>query len=615
MPAELAVEIDLEVIDRPPDRGDDLAVGSDRHHDQIQFAVDHDPALEQERVGSQPDQNLRAGHEFDRPGGPADVETGPEADAEPVEVEPVVATEVVQLLLLDHQVGEGFRVQGLRQQRHRHRIAAAALNAVGADPHEGILGRVGVREVPVEGDREFEHLGNLVAAAHAEHDGAVVHDHQSEDLQTRAGAPLLLGGRLRLLDQLGIDAQDHRRIGETDHDHAGGVECEGLVGQGADDDAKAQCPLPAEGLELVLAGNAAVPGDLTADRVVIEPGRKRAATVGHESAQESEDSQARVGQRNPDRQDQAQTDAQEVLGRVVGQVSHALDADGGQRQFESCLERSAVAENQPSGPTQDALDVHRQPEAAQFGGEIGAVDDDPNRRSGDRHDAQIQHKFEVEFEPRRTCAGTGRRHAQDVAHRPLDRPPAGVGDLERHVLVDQAELLVPLRLGVVELQPDALIGHLHGKLVVSADGPESVGLDIESDLAGVVEQKPGAEPRRICQAALPVLHLGAVDDDPAVLGDGREDTRGDGQGTHPDGCSVHPGRADPGQQRRRQGQRDRQYLRVQCGQTIGIAVALDGQREHGLPRPCVIGPAAGQGEDLGARAAGGVRRRSDRHAL
>ena len=74
--------------------------------------------------------------------------------------------------------------------------------------------------------------------------------------------------------------------------------------------------------------------------------------------------------------------------------------------------------------------------------------------------------------------------------------------------------------------------------VVRRDRAQPGRLDVEADRGGVVEEYARAEAGGVGEAALPVLDLGGVDDDLAVLRDGRQHARRDRQRGDPHRSAV-----------------------------------------------------------------------------
>ena len=453
----------------------EVHLGRDRERvdQQLERALELELPGDDQRGGPQPDQQQRRGVQPDPLGAPADLDADAQADAEAVEVQLVDPAQVEQVVLLDHQVGEHLGDvaeaaggQGGAGRRAQPRGAATAgVDAVLADADEGRpdLGLAREHRPREEGagrDVQGQELAHLEVDLDADQVGERV-----DQGQPGHGAGQVVGlGLAALLEEGGVDPEDHPGPGELQHQPALGVEGAGRVGQGADHRPHPEGP----GLALGEEGAADAPQDLA------QPGQLGgdpvggqavdvAGHVGPEQPEEAVDPQPRRAQRQPGRVLHLQGEAgggEVGLGEQV-QPPRRLDPGGDDVQVEGGLDLAAVQHLQLALADHHVVDVHPDLEAAQLGRRAVLAEADPQGGLADLDHAQVEQERHVELEEQAAVADAGGGDAEQLAQRAVqvegtrvhDVDAAALGGVEQQVEVVEADVAGRLDLPEVPETP------------------------------------------------------------------------------------------------------------------------------------------------------------------
>ncbi len=302
----------------------------------------------------------------------------------------------------------------------------------------------------------FTTLGDLVARPDRDHHGVRLEQRHSQDPEAAGRRRGALGrGGLALLEQVGVDAQQHRHVREADGDAALGVEGEGAVRQRPDDRAPrptANCP--DWRLYLRSGWRAYQSSSRCTGSGLVRPSRFRVPLATNRPIS-PEQPKSRVGERDADRELNADLDGHEVV--VDGERAVRAEAGGDHRDGQQRADGARVSDRHRALPEHRAGHVDNRGQAAQLDRE--RIQRQPDCRALEPHDAQVEGELQVELHPGGAVADSGRRNPDQVPQRSAQTPLARIGDFDAEVVVGDAHGR-QARLGGVEAQAHALVAEL-----------------------------------------------------------------------------------------------------------------------------------------------------------
>ena len=349
-----------------------------------------------------------------------------------------------------------------------------------------------------------------------------------------------------------------------------------------------------------------------------------ALAVRDDAADEAIDRQPRLGERDADRQDDADFQCDEIP--LQRQAGHGAGVNGDDRRGEPGADQAAIADADAAGALDHPGQVDRRRKAAEFDAQAVAGEAGAQRAAGNLDDAEVERELEVEFDPGAARSRPGAGDADQFPQWPVDHPLAGVLDIETGVFIDDAKG-IEARFGAVDFDADVAIANLQR---LFGDDMDTELVEIETDRRGIVAKQPQARACDRRDRALPPFDLEAMEDDLAILAINR--CKADRRDQRRD--AGHAARdiagADAGEQRRaeREGRGDgvhRRGIAAQLGEAIWVAGGIQRQAELRRGGARIIGPAADEGEHLmagdllrlggGRRHVAGAARHRDRAAL